>query len=232
VHAHEAVAAPTVFDLGEAAAQQEAPRVGDDPDVVAVGLQVEDLRAVQQTRAPAAHVVHREDVGCRLRGILHGGGRRGGGAVALADARQRLVHAPAADRLHQVVLGAQRERLHGGVLVRADEHDRRTLGEAVEHGGQLEAVETGHAHVEEQGVERPLRQQPKRLTAAGRAHHVRDRARRPQHASEVVEGRLLVVHGQHGQAAFAHAACASAALRGRLMVTVVPRPTCDSMRRP
>ena len=56
MHAVEAVRRPAALDLVQGAADQVAGVGGDDAHVVAVGLQVEDVGALDQARAAAGRV--------------------------------------------------------------------------------------------------------------------------------------------------------------------------------
>ena len=54
---------PATLDLVQGGAQQEAPVVGDDPDEIAVGLDVENRAAGDQPGRPGANVGHGDHLG-------------------------------------------------------------------------------------------------------------------------------------------------------------------------
>jgi hypothetical protein len=127
------------------------------------------------------------------------------------------------DRLHEVVHGAQLERLHGRALVGRDEHERRGAGEAAQHARELDAVEARHADVEEHRVVGGGGERLQRLLAALGALDRVDVLVRAQHPREVVQRRALVVDGEDS-----HAARTPARNFGTSMRTAVPSPGVDS----
>src|SRR5918999_4452626 len=223
VHLHEPVRPPALGQVRHAAAHQEALLVADHAHVVAVCLQEQDRLARHQA-GPAAqggegdHVV--------------GAARSRGGPARLAHAAERLRQAPPADRLHQVVERLQLEGTDRASLVGAHEHHRRRRLEATQHPRQLEAVDAGHADVEEDRVEGPLRQRAERLLAARRGAHFGRLGQGAQLPREVGEGRPLVVYDEHVEAPLAHAARTPGCDFGTVSRTSVPSPRAESIPSP
>ena len=96
------------------------------------------------------------------------------------------------DRLDEVVERRELERVDRGVVERADEDDRGRALEAAQHARELEPVEPGHAHVEEQRVERgraPRRARRAPRPPTPRASTRADQRRGAQHPHEVLERR-------------------------------------------
>jgi hypothetical protein len=183
-----------------------------------VRLEVEDRGAGEQAGAAAAQRVDGE----RLVGV----GRLARGGVA-RGARDRLVEPPPRDRLAQVVDGGELERVDGGVVERRDEdHGGRAL-EAAQHARDLEAVEAGHADVEEHGVDAALGERHQRLLGRGRGVDAVDGRRRREQPHEVLERWQLVVDREDP-----HAARTPARNFGSVITTVVPRPSPDCTCRP
>ena len=128
----------------------------------------------------------------------------------------------------QVVL----ERADRAVLVGADTNT--SAGGSAKRSStlaELEPVELGHPHVEEDRVEPVGRRgsaAPRRRCR--RTTTSRHRGEPSQQAREVVERGPLVVDREHAQARPAHAARTPARNFGSVIVTVVPRPARSRSR--
>ncbi len=64
------------------------------------------------------------------------------------------------------------ERADSAILVRGHEHERRRVGELVEHARELEPVDLGHPHVEEDRVETVVGKRAQCLAAAVGDRHL------------------------------------------------------------
>ncbi len=134
-------------------------------------------------------------------------------------------------RLHQVVDGAELERVDRSVGMRRDEHDGGTLFEPAEDARQLETVELGHAHVDEDRVVRPRAELAEGRRAARRHVDLADARQAAQQARKIGERGLLVVDGEDAEA-LAHAARTPARNFGTVIRTTVPWPGVDSISSP
>ena len=185
MHAVEAVRLPAPLDLTQRPAHQEAPLRRDHAHVVAVRLQVEHVLAAHEPR-PAARHVDRERLHRVRRSPLH--------------PRQRLRDPRPRHRLHQIVQRPQLEGLDRRRLVRRDEDQRGRAGEAPQHARELDPVQPGHAHVEEDRVVvLPTRERVQRLLARLGRRHLAHRRLRAQHPREIVERGALVVDGEDAE---------------------------------
>ena len=137
-------------------------------------------------------------------------------------------------RLEQVVDGPQREGLHGGVVVRRHEDDRRRDGETAQDAGELEPGQPGHADVEEHAVDRcVLERLERRDGVAGRAHLLHPRVGAQQVGELVERGRLVVDGEQPQRGRRRHEAARTPGLNfGTRTVTFVPAPTAVSTTSP
>ena len=152
------------------------------------------------------------------------------------DSLERLLEPPAADRLAQVVERAQLERVDRGAVVGAHEHELGRGGEAPEHPAQLDAVEVGHADVEEDRVVRLARGLEQCVVAAERALDPVHRRAAAQQPRQILERGVLVIDGQDRQPVRAHTDPASWGWAtsprrlGTVISAVVPCPISDSIR--
>jgi hypothetical protein len=146
------------------------------------------------------------------------------------DAVDRRGQPLGADGLEQVVDRPDLVRVDGPVVVGRDEHDRRRHRHRREHPRQLQAVEAGHADVEEHdldvgavghpgaahgvgepAVDRtgrgglahalPAVQDAERVGGVRRFEHGADAGVLAQQVGQFFESRKLVVHGEDDQAA-------------------------------
>ena len=147
------------------------------------------------------------------------------------DPIQRLLDTPAADGLAQVVERVELECLDRGGVIGAHEHDLRRGGEPPEHAAELESVEIGHPHVEEDRVVALARGLDERIVAVERALDLLHHRRAAQQPREVLELAALVVDGEDREPIGAHAALVSPLRFGTVITAVVPSPGCDSTRR-
>ena len=141
---------------------------------------------------------------------------------AATDPLERLVHPFRGDRLHQEVERAQLEGGHSGGVERADEYERGRAREGLEHAGELEPVELGHPHVEEDRVVGAAAGLDDRLVAAGRGLDVGHARVRPQDAGQILELGWLVVDGENTERVSVHAALTPTRNLGTTITTVVP----------
>ncbi len=157
------------------------------------------------------------------------------------DALDRLLHASAGNRLAQIVQGMQLEGLNGAAVMRADEDQLGGAGEAPQHAGELETVQVGHADVEEDAVVGLAGDERQRFATVGGAFHLAHVRRAAQDPGEIVQRGALIVDGEQHQSFAAHIPALARAPTtvvdspvrlGTLMVTVVPRPSCDSILSP
>ena len=116
------------------------------------------------------------------------------------------------------------------------------MREVAQHPRQFEPVQVGHPHVEEDPVVGAVSDAVQGLTSVARAFHFTDPGGGPQQPGQVLERQPLVVDGQQREPVRAHAATPAAARPtrdarsaprlGTDMITVVPAPGRESIRRP
>ena len=209
----EAVRCPAALDLAERAAHQVAGVGGDDADVIAVRLEVDDVLAADQLGAAAGRVD-----GERVVSVL----RR------LGDPRQRLGHARAADRLHQVVERAQLERLDRGRLVGGDEDQRGRRSRTGAARGR--ARRRRDPACGRRG--RPRRSARRRARAAPPRRTPRSRPRSPRAAPAVPARDRRARAARRRRRGFSSRAHPGAESSARASCTIVPPPAGDSTSSP
>ena len=105
-----------------------------------------------------------------------------------------------------------------------------------QHAAELDAVEVGHADVEEDRVVGLARGLEQRVVAAERALHLAHGREAAQQPGEILELGVLVVDGEDRQPVGAHTDPASSGCGisprrlGTVITAVVPSPTSDSIR--
>ena len=138
-----------------------------------------------------------------------------------AHARQQFVHP---ERLCQVIVGAEIERLHLAGLVAAarQHHDRHALVAAADHAQQFVALDVRQAEIEDD-QRRPFGQLFKRHLAVGGFKNLI--ALRAQSHAQQFADRRLVIDDQDLDGGRVHAAVSSlsaAAGTGKRMVSTAP----------
>ena len=168
----------------------------------------------------------------RSTGICSSARRRPARSLPRDDPPHRLGEPLGAHRLEHVVDGVQVEGVDGVLLVGGHEDDGRRVPEPAQHLGELEPGQAGHVDVEEDRVDVVLAEpaeQPQRLGGGVAGEHVGHPLVAAEQEGELVEGRALVVHDEHAQAA--HADTPGANL-GTRTITLVPAPGAVSTTTP
>ena len=141
MHAEETVAIEALFELSE--------RHGGEVAVV-VGLQVRVIVA----RHDETNAVDRDEN--LLAALFDRNALRLAGLHMQRDVFARAVHsllqAIGFDGLHQIIDGIHLEALERVLAVGGNENDRRRIFQTLQGLGELNAIDLGHAHIEEQHV--------------------------------------------------------------------------------
>ena len=145
----------------------------------------------------------------------------------MLDAGERRVQAVARDGLDEEVERLDLEGLDGGVGVAGEEHDLGRVVEAAQQARQLDALDLGHPHVEQEHVEAPLAEAHERLAPAAGGLDAAHARRALEQALHVRQRARLVVHGQHQQSAHV-----VTSVRGMCRTSSGPAPLTASSRPP